>query len=399
MYHIHDLPDSLLLDILRDVSVKTILYSARYVCLKWHELCRDNYVWKNRDLSPKQGMRLQHFVDLAEFDADLSTVRSVDYVCCPDAHKLPMEKLLRSTRSLEILRVQKTICSSYLQEFSTVLENNRDLRVLSCSLGRWRWPDFTETVILDLLQKCPEVEEFCFGWKLNDATVAKIVAICRRLKKLNLCACSDLSDNTLKLIAELPHLQELLMTMFGEGDFLSIDVLAFISEKLPHLTKFTYCNFFRYTPGDTTKLAALSRLHQLQSLYLMRCKLDHDTMQVISEGCPAIELLLLEKCHWITDSDVYHITTNLTMLKRLSLHGARITDVALAYIGDNCKLLRVLRLHRVYTISEQGIYCVVSKLSRRELIVVGYSVRYANPPNRFPVTLAQKFPRIMFYAN
>lgn len=392
MANINDLPAEILLSIFRECSVKTITNAARFACVKWNVFCKDQYVWKDRELSCSAGVDFEDFVTLCDFDADISQVRKVDWEGCEHSAHLSDRDLLKFSQRTSRLHTLRLESELSVESAVVLAENNPGLEVIQVTCGTTESWDAIEILAsgckdlkqltlfqsnkvpdarpyFDVLQLCPNLEKFDFGLDAarfcSGQLIREIAVTCTHLTELNLSECLDLCDDTLAAVTRsLPNLTCLYMMHCGS---MSDQALSLISHGLPQLKD------LRLGPSETIATAEavshLSRLRHLQRLGLYGCCVQVAAMERIAAGCPDLYFLDLQDCVGINDAVVYAIVSQFGSLKRLYLDFYGNPDIMLRCVATNGLLLETLSLQIEPSSYRTGwaVRDLVSKLSRHQL--------------------------------
>ncbi|CRX39058.1 BTB/POZ domain-containing protein [Estrella lausannensis] len=135
--------------------------------------------------------------------------------------------------------------------------------------------------------------------KINDATLAAIVASCPNIEVLNLKSCTRLTDTGLQALGDnLTKLRFLSVANPGRGK-LSDATLRTIILSNPHLEKLDL-SWQSELSGDSIQKIPAS-LPELKELYLTNCnKIGDSEVDLIAQSCSQLSTLALDFCRLLT---------------------------------------------------------------------------------------------------
>eukprot|EP01038_Epipyxis_sp_PR26KG_P005606 gene5606-7738_t len=167
---------------------------------------------------------------------------------------------------------------------------------------------------------------------ITDVSLLTMVNMCINLRSIFIANCYKITDKSLIKFCSLPRLEE-------------VDLSC--------------CNKIT----DNSILELTKKCIYLKSLLLKGCNNITDlSIQQVTKTCPKIQLLDLIQCHLITDDSIIGLSMNsYETLSVLYLNGCfKITDNAIIKLINNCKLLQVLDISGIPSLSDYALYAIGS---------------------------------------
>ena len=319
---LHDLPDSIILQIFCKFTIKERLLLRR-VCWKWHHLLKDYSVWKSIDLS--EDSFLSSKVNNNILDSWIArwgkTIQQIDVSDCKWLTDLVLLTVAENCIDLRSLNVEGCFqVSDY--GMNNIALNCVRLRKINIFLSGVSEDGFDR-----LLRKCPELENIKLGSRGNCHRM--LVSVCRNIKDLKVIAIHDV----------IP---------FDEGEPVVDD-----------LSLWRVCTCF---PG----LTAID--------LTWCCFITDDALFALPYCCPNLASFTVRECHQISDRGIRGVLQvchrNLSKIHLERLYN--VTDV-LCFSPEELKPFSNLTYLKVIdtSISDVGIAKIAEKSPNLETLIVG----------------------------
>ncbi|XP_051975884.1 uncharacterized protein LOC127638406 isoform X3 [Xyrauchen texanus] len=167
---------------------------------------------------------------------------------------------------------------------------------------------------------------------------ASLLAI-RDLQKLDLSACSKLTDTSITQVLRFPELRHLSLSMLPEISDESLVSVAYHCRSLTSLA-LSHCPQI----SDQGMVRALPLLHRLQHLYLACCNaITNETLSIIALHCDRLRTLDISMCKDITVHQVDHLQSRLPFLEKVQ---CRFVNGADGTINNICNTRNVNHLKK-----------------------------------------------------
>jgi len=189
-------------------------------------------------------------------------------------------------------------------------------RLLILNLTNWDGGQFTSNGLLHLSKGCTDLECLFLWSSVNDESLKFLSRGCRKLQKLDLRVCRNLTYCSIKILAECcTKLQSLELR----------GCLKITDACLNHLSK--HCSLLEYLGlGLCAKVTQKGVKYlsdgckQLKYLELQEIKnINDNCLKYLSEGCIMLEELQIFGCDKVTETGIRHITDSSTMIHKLIL--------------------------------------------------------------------------------
>ncbi|GKC91197.1 putative F-box/LRR-repeat protein 23 [Tanacetum coccineum] len=199
-----DLPSDVMVNILSRIVVVEILWNVQMVCTKWHEICKDPYMWRSRKQLVKcvdgcgidgQGNWLYHIVqccdvELLEYVVDRSSqLRRLTIALSYDAiSDEGFTKALKKLPLLEEITVYNTIFShTNIEALGSYCLLLKTLKLHGTFITRG--DELPEVIV----QNLPQLRHLELIWlDLSDSGLRAILDGCRHLQLLDLRMCEPI---------------------------------------------------------------------------------------------------------------------------------------------------------------------------------------------------------------
>ena len=319
---LHDLPDSIILQIFCKFTIKERLLLRR-VCWKWHHLLNDYSVWKSIDLSE---------------DSFLSS------------------------------KVNNRILESWVASWGKTIQH---INVSDC-----KW--LTDLVIQKIADSCIDLRslniEGCF--QVSDYGMDEIAASCTRLRKINVFLSGVSEKGFGRLLRKCPDLENIKLGSRGNCH----RMLEFVCRNVKELKVISIHDVIPFDEGepvvdDLSLWRLCTCFPDLTAIDLTWCCfITDDALFALPFCCPNLASFTVRECHQISDRgiravfQVCHATLKTIHLERLY----NITDV-LCYSPEELKPFPKLTYLKVIdtSISDNGIAKIAEKSANLETLIVG----------------------------
>ncbi len=239
----------------------------------------------------------------------------------PDLHTLSMTdcrselteghvSALKSMKQLEKL----TIEGNFTWHSGKALSELQDLKGLTHLDILPRGPSNNITS-LDVPALCnmPKLESVQLNHlPINNSALEKMAKHCSQLRRVALKRCHSFSSSALNSFKKLASLEDLLLESQGLDD----DAIAHVAN-MYGLKKLSLCTPDK--PLSDQALAALGRCSELRQLCLSGTNIATNGLKSISDGCKAIETLILDGSKFLESEDMMSLQT-LPKLRELSVN-------------------------------------------------------------------------------
>ena len=206
----------------------------------------------------------------------------------------------------------------------------------------------TGAAVLQIAQRCPQLETLELDVSLDDETLSTIVGSCRRLESFSVHNCPCLTDAAARALVTSCERLRRLDLRHGNDHFPSAEAVALIGRSCP----------------------------ELRALLLSpRCFSDgsgafSSALHAVARGCPHLEELDVSDCPLLEDS-IVDLATHCPRLEALALPPKAATDTALAAIGANCPRLRSLHVMRG-RLTDSGLGGLVARCPRLQVLHLSF---------------------------
>ncbi|KAI5781648.1 SCF E3 ubiquitin ligase complex F-box protein grrA [Peziza echinospora] len=203
--------------------------------------------------------------------------------------------------------------------------------------------------------------------EISNGTLASL-SMCKRLERITLTSCRDITDNGLHNL--IPNNTGLLALDLSGLSQLSDRTISLIADNCHRLQGLNIAGCRKITNASLIELSRNCR--QLKRLKLNECELITDEAVIeMAKNCPHLVEVDLHKCYEITDASVAHLFT-LRHLRDLHLaFCAQITDEAFAAIPNRpIDSLRIIDLTNCELITDEAVIKITSIAPRLRNLVL-----------------------------
>ncbi|KAM9367943.1 F-box/LRR-repeat protein 17 [Phaethornis superciliosus] len=354
--NINQLPSSILLKILSNLSLNERCLSASLVCKYWRDLCLDFQFWKQLDLSSRQQVTDELLEKLASRSQNITEINISD---CRNV----------SDTGVRILAIK---CPGLLRYTA------------------YRCKQLSDTSIIAVASQCPLLQKVHVGNqdRLTDESLKQLGSKCRELKDIHFGQCYKISDEGMIIIAKgCLKLQRIYMQ---ENKLVTDQSVKAFAEHCPELQYVGFMGCSVTSKG----VIHLTNLRNLSSLDLRHItELDNETVMEIVKRCKNLNSLNLCLNWIIDDSCVEVIAREGRNLKELYLVSCKITDYALVAIGRYSKTIETVDVGWCKEITDHGATQIAQ--SSKSLRYLG--LMRCDQVNEATVEqLVQQYPHITF---
>ncbi|XP_051499619.1 F-box/LRR-repeat protein 17 isoform X2 [Apus apus] len=315
--NINQLPSSILLKILSNLSMNERCLSASLVCKYWRDLCLDFQFWKQLDLSSRQQVTDELLEKLASRSQNITEINISD---CRNV----------SDTGVCILAIK---CPGLLRYTA------------------YRCKQLSDTSIIAVASQCPHLQKVHVGNqdRLTDESLKQLGSKCRELKDIHFGQCYKISDEGMIIIAKgCLKLQRIYMQ---ENKLVTDQSVKAFAEHCPELQYVGFMGCSVTSKG----VIHLTNLRNLSSLDLRHItELDNETVMEVVKRCKNLNSLNLCLNWIIDDSCVEVIAREGRNLKELYLVSCKITDYALVAIGRYSKTIETVDVGWCKEITDHG---------------------------------------------
>lgn len=177
------------------------------------------------------------------------------------------------------------------------------------------------------LQNCPH---------LSDEAIKIAADGCPTLRAINVSFCMSLTDQSLKHLARMQHLEELNLSSCENITDMGIAYLTDGATQL-RVLDLSFCDKL----GDQALAYIAQSMFQLRSLNLRSLKISDDGLIRVAKGLHELEDLQVGQCFAITDKSVHVLAEELKTLRAIDLYGCKISSPCLEIIVKLPKLQRL----------------------------------------------------------
>ncbi|KAM8962023.1 F-box/LRR-repeat protein 17 [Pelodytes ibericus] len=354
--HINQLPPSLLLKILSNLSLNERCLSASLVCKYWRDLCLDFQFWWQLDLSSRQQVKDDILEKITSRYQNLTEINISDCLNISDAGVC---KLAQN-------------CPGLLKYTA------------------YRCKQLSDTSLITFASQCPSLQKVHVGNqdRLTDEALKQLGAKCREMKDIHFGQCYKISDEGLITIAKGSHkLQRIYMQ---ENKLVTDESVKAFAEHCPGLQYVGFMGCSVTSEG----VIHLTKLRHLSSLDLRHItKLDNETVMEVVKRCHSLTSLNLCLNRSINDRCVEVIAKEGRNLKELYLVTCKITDDALIAIGRYSMTIETVDVGWCKDITDQGATLIAQ--SSKSIRYLG--LMRCDKVNEATVEqLVQQYPHITF---
>ena len=217
----------------------------------------------------------------------------------------------------------------------------------------------------DYLYTTPRTELHMPGWYLPDAafdaiaTHSKVVrSICMdnckfnagmldklrglpRLQSFSMAGVCDLDTDAVRVFASWPSLTELNIS----DNRVDVSVFRFLSQNLKRLKSLRVCRCRGLNDFCLQELAhAITRFRFLRELDFTECAdfTDEGVLMLLNAGPNVLTSLNFHRCKCITSLSIAGLRKRMSVLEKLDVSQITLTQSAFEWIGEGCRMLRVL---------------------------------------------------------
>eukprot|EP00045_Choanoeca_perplexa_P017183 m.245338 g.245338 ORF g.245338 m.245338 type:complete len:426 (+) comp17468_c0_seq25:1446-2723(+) len=397
-----ELPDDVLLHILRQFSFLERARCLQYVNKRWYQLCRSSDLLEELDLTKvaKQlHLEATYYPTLIAIVTSFPAFRGLklrqpdNYPChmlqglsrrCQAVRKLDISFLTDLESPLETaLAVFPKLDSLWVEGLDLTDVDVTELNVPTLRqlehLSLWS-AKVTMQLLYHLGRHCHHLRGLNLNnmYGLAEGGVAQLVSANPDLTHLVLDA-SDAGSTLVSAVATLTRLRQLSISFCEE--FTNDDLINLLSNGQE-------LRWLRLRKGHNFSASALSStlrgLTRLTRLDLTECPLlDTSTAITISQSCPSLTALLLNWCWLVDDDGVAALLTGLTKLRVLDLTGLKnLTSQGLRGLlqEDTAPRLTELCLKSVNAVSDDLLNAIAGQ--RTHMTVINYyGGRMVNKPS------------------
>lgn len=319
---LHDMPDSIILQIFCQFTIKERLLLRR-VCWRWHHLLKDYSVWRSINLSE---------------DCSLSS------------------------------KVNNTILEGWITAWGKTIQH---MDVSDC-----RW--LTDLVIQKVAQNCADLRDLnvegCF--QVSDTGMNAIASNCKRLKKLNVFLSGVSEQGFERFLKQCPNLEDVKLGSRGNCHRMIVSVCSSVKD-LKAISIHDVIPFDEGEPvvDDLSLWRLCTCFPGLTAIDLTWCCfITDDALFALPFCCPNLKSLTVRECHQISDRGVRavfqicHLTLSKVHLERLY----SITDVLTLSPEDLKPFPNLSYLKLIDTsISDIGVAKIAEKSPNLQTLIVG----------------------------
>lgn len=391
-FRLHDLPDSIILQIFSKFTIKERLLLRR-VCWKWHHLLMDYSVWKSIDLSEDTFLssKMNNAILESWITAWGKTIQHIDVSDCKWLTDLVIQKVAQTCNDLRSLDIEGCfqVSDTGVNKIAT---NCRHLKSLNIFLS-----GVSEKGFEQLLRQCRELQKVKLGSRGNCHRM--IVSLCSNVKDLRVISIHDVIpfDESEPVVDDLslwrlctcfPGLTAIDLTWCC---FITDDALFAIPFCCPNLTSFTVrechqisdrgiravfqiCHvnlstvhlerLYNITDVLTLLPEDLKPFPNLSYLKVIDTSISDIGIAKIAEKSPNLETLIVgEHCfnpYNIHGSFISTIAETCHRLKRFKLYSGRMKDSYLTAIGENLPFITDLYLGDCRDCTSKGLGTIIT---------------------------------------
>ena len=392
-FRLHDLPDSIILQIFSKFTIKERLLLRR-VCWKWHHLLMDYSVWKSIDLSEDSFLssKMNNAILESWITAWGKTVQHIDVSDCKWLTDLVIQKVAQTCNDLRSLDIEGCfqVSDTGVNKIAT---NCRHLKSLNIFLS-----GVSEKGFEQLLRQCRELQKVKLGSRGNCHRM--IVSLCSNVKDLRVISIHDVIpfDESEPVVDDLslwrlctcfPGLTAIDLTWCC---FITDDALFAIPFCCPNLTSFTVrechqisdrgiravfqiCHvnlstvhlerLYNITDVLTLLPEDLKPFPNLSYLKVIDTSISDIGIAKIAEKSPNLQTLIVgEHCfnpYNIHGSFISTIAETCHRLKRFKLYSGRMKDSYLTAIGENLPFITDLYLGDCRDCTSKGLGTIITR--------------------------------------
>lgn len=389
---LHDLPDSILLQVFCKFTIKERLLLRR-VCWKWHHLLRDYSVWKNIDLSEDSllSSKLNNKILDSWITAWGKTIQHIDVSDCKWLTDFVIQKVGKNCMDLRSLNIEGCfqVSDAGMNEIAVNCTRLRNLDVFLSGVS--------EQGFDRLLRQCPDLQSVKLGSRGNCHHM--ILSVCNNVKDLKAISIHDVIpfDESEPVVDDLslwrlctcfPGLTAIDLTWCC---FITDDALFALPFCCPNLASFTVRECHQISDRGVRAVlqichANLSTVH-LERLYnitdvlalspeefkpfsnltylkVIDTSISDIGIAKIAEKSPNLETLIVgEHClnpYNIHGGFISTVAKTCQKLKRFKLYSGRMTDSYLTAIGENLPFITDLYLGDCRDCTSEGLESIIT---------------------------------------
>ena len=401
---ITELPDSVLVNVLKYFSLKELCTSIRQTCKKWQEVSYDLTLWKHVDFYPfGEQLTDKDFVDILErighHIVELSLEECGKISClslqstkvyCPNLKHINIRGTSISNAGLSELftNVEKfpclesIVCSSsatskitkYYQYFCDAYRVGRKFKYVTDpynALHGQSSPEEINQSILKIAALFSDLQVLNIeSSELKSEVLEHICKQNREIDTLELHGNQWLSDNLPLSVSYLKCLKKLDISSTPTNDA----ELIVIAQTQPLLASLNVTSCRMITDVGVSKLAEYC--HDLRCLILndsmhQSCCVTDAALHSLAAGCPCLREIHLVFSPVITDDGLCFLLSRCNQLEVINVIGClRLTDNSLLTAAQYCPLLRVFKASECSNVSSASVNTIIKqckKLDKLEL--------------------------------
>ena len=238
-------------------------------------------------------------------------------------------------RHLDISPCNAAIKSSYLNRLITCCSGLESVNLSLCK-------EVTKAALTQLGRQCRNLQSLDLSvTRVTDKALVSLAENCSTLVRLNLRACSLITD----------------------------EAIIAISQFSPSLT-FVDISLTGARVTDAAVIALTLNCPSLVELNASSCNITDAAVTAVAQNCLEMESIDLSYCCQITDSGVLDLVERRSTMRTLSLKGnSNITDLSVTAVAQSCLLLEQMELSFCQGVTEAACEIVFDTcLSRRQNI-------------------------------
>ena len=234
------------------------------------------------------------------------------------------------------------------------------------------------------IKRCTKLEAFAVEGHESAADMAEIFQSCRKLRKVSLTFGGRLTDDVVEsLVVADCHLLEHL-DLSSSSD-VSEETVKRVAESCPMLQYVDFAHNRKIT--DVSVLALCNNCSLLKRMFFEDCRnLTDVAVLALAEALPGLTHIDLSHIGAITNHAVKTLAKKCRALEYIYLHGCpNISDVALSKIAKYCSNLSELCVDQT-SITDVGLAKIATKCSKLKTVWVN--------DRKVAASLKQKFPHV-----
>ncbi|XP_022781457.1 F-box/LRR-repeat protein 20-like [Stylophora pistillata] len=335
---LHDLPDSIILQIFCTFTIKERLLLRR-VCWRWHYLLKDYSVWKSIDLSEDSFLSSKVNNNILEgwITAWGKTIQQIDVSDCRWLTDVVVQKVAQNCADLRDLNVEGCFQVSDAG-MNAIASNCMRLKRLNVFLSGVSEQGFDR-----LLKQCPNLENVKLGtidltWCcfITDDALFALPFCCPNLKSFTVRECHQISDRGVRAVFQICHLT--LSKVHLERLYSITDVLTLSPEDLKPFPNLSFLKMIDTSISDVGVAKIAEKSPNLQTL-------------IVGEHC--------FNPYNIHGGFIPTIAETCQKLRRFKLYSGRMKDNYLTAIAENIPFITDLYLGDCRDCTAQGLNSII----------------------------------------